>query len=182
MLWCSISPRLMSTASETPIARPPSSALPRSIKSNESWAVVGSGFGEKSSVFDADAHETPADTSFAATACGSISFTGRRVDPHDCVSVVSFADKHTAGGTFHDYTARYRAVREEDQITLRQCMFPETIDDLKLQTRISLEPTSTDHRLFGPRNSPRLEMRSPLSMSMPTLETSLHRPLDPKSA
>jgi hypothetical protein len=95
----------------------------------------------------------------------------------DCVSIVSFSEKHTAGGMFHDYTARYRAVREEDRITLRQSMFSETIDDLKLQTRISLEPTSTDHRLFGPRDSPRLEMRSPLSMSLPTLETSLLRPL-----
>ncbi|KAJ7848232.1 hypothetical protein B0H14DRAFT_3453206 [Mycena olivaceomarginata] len=47
----------------------------------------------------------------------------------DCVSIVSFSEKHTAGGMFNDYTARYRAVREEDRITLRQSMFSETIDD-----------------------------------------------------
>jgi ABC-type molybdate transport system ATPase subunit len=64
------------------------------------------------------------------------------------VSIVSFANKRTAGGAFYDYTARYGAVREEDRITLRQSMFPETINDLKSRTRISLEPTSTDHQLF----------------------------------
>ena len=39
---------------------------------------------------------------------------------------VSFAHRPRAsGGAFYDYTARYGAVRDQDQITLRQSMFPE---------------------------------------------------------
>ncbi|KAJ6467990.1 hypothetical protein C8R47DRAFT_1152143 [Mycena vitilis] len=70
------------------------------------------------------------------------------LDPHDCVSMASFGNRRSAGGAFYDYTARYGAVREEDRITLRQSMFPETIDDLKPQTRIALESPSTDYKLF----------------------------------
>jgi hypothetical protein len=41
--------------------------------------------------------------------------------------MVSFGNRRrAAGGAFYDYTARYGAVREEDRITLRQSMFPET--------------------------------------------------------
>jgi hypothetical protein len=69
-------------------------------------------------------------------------------DPHNCISIVSFANKRAVGGAFYDYTARYGAVREEDRITLRQSMFPEMINDLKSQTRISLEAPSTDYELF----------------------------------
>jgi hypothetical protein len=48
-------------------------------------------------------------------------------DPLDCISIVSFGNRRrAAGGAFYDYTARYGAVREEDRITLRQSMFPET--------------------------------------------------------
>jgi len=48
-------------------------------------------------------------------------------DPLDRISVVSFGNRRRAvGGAFYDYTARYGAVREEDKITLRQSMFPET--------------------------------------------------------
>lgn len=45
---------------------------------------------------------------------------------------MSFGNRQPAsGGAFYDYTARYGAVHEEDRITLRQSMFPETIvDDL----------------------------------------------------
>ncbi|KAJ7849227.1 P-loop containing nucleoside triphosphate hydrolase protein [Mycena olivaceomarginata] len=121
-----------------------------SIKSNESWAVVGSGSGEKSSVFDMlmghlRIHPSPPPP---AGLFPFLSQADAPRDPHDCVSIVSFANKRTAGGAFYDYTARYGAVREEDRITLRQSMFPETINDLKSRTRISLEPTSTDHQLF----------------------------------
>jgi ABC-type lipopolysaccharide export system ATPase subunit len=49
-------------------------------------------------------------------------------DPSLCVSVVSFAHRpRSSGGAFYDYTARYGAVREEDRITLRQHMFPDTM-------------------------------------------------------
>ncbi|KAF8157305.1 P-loop containing nucleoside triphosphate hydrolase protein [Mycena galopus ATCC 62051] len=117
-----------------------------SIKSSESWAVVGSGSGEKSSVFDMlighlRIHPPPPPPG------GLFPFLSDD-DPHKHVSIVSFANKRTVGGAFYDYTARYGAVREEDRITLRESMFPETIHDLKTQSRISLEPTSTDERLF----------------------------------
>ncbi|KAF7362682.1 p-loop containing nucleoside triphosphate hydrolase protein [Mycena venus] len=123
-----------------------------SIKANESWAVVGSGSGEKSSIFDVDAHGTPPDTPTSPRlprVCSPfLSDANEARDPHNSVSIVSFANKRTAGGAFYDYTARYGAVREEDRITLRESMFPETINDLKSQTRISLEPASTDYKLF----------------------------------
>ena len=48
---------------------------------------------------------------------------------HERVSFVSFGNNRRAsGGAFYDYTARYGAVHDEDRITLRQHMFPETID------------------------------------------------------
>lgn len=46
------------------------------------------------------------------------------------MSLVSFGNRSRAsGGAFYDYSARYGAVREEDKITLRQSMFPESIPD-----------------------------------------------------
>lgn len=43
--------------------------------------------------------------------------------------MVSFAHRpRSSGGAFYDYTARYGAVREEDRITLRQNMFPDTAE------------------------------------------------------
>ena len=41
--------------------------------------------------------------------------------------MVSFGNRRrSSGGAFYDYTARYGAVREEDRVTLRQSMFPES--------------------------------------------------------
>lgn len=49
-------------------------------------------------------------------------------DPFTSLVFVSFGNRRrVAGGEFYDYSARYGAVREEDSITLRQSMFPETI-------------------------------------------------------
>ncbi|KAF7324893.1 p-loop containing nucleoside triphosphate hydrolase protein [Mycena kentingensis (nom. inval.)] len=95
------------------------------IQPNESWAVVGSG--EKSLVFEMLSghlriHPSP----------GLLfPFLSDERDPHQCISLVSFANRRAAGGAFYDVSARYGAVREEDQYTLRQTMFPETITDLK---------------------------------------------------
>lgn len=42
---------------------------------------------------------------------------------------MSFGNRRRASsGAFYDYTARYGAVQDEDRVTLRQHMFPETID------------------------------------------------------
>jgi ABC-type molybdate transport system ATPase subunit len=44
--------------------------------------------------------------------------------------MVSFTHRpRSSGGAFYDYTARYGAVREEDRITLRQNMFPDTAEN-----------------------------------------------------
>jgi ABC-type molybdenum transport system ATPase subunit/photorepair protein PhrA len=51
-------------------------------------------------------------------------------DPHDAVTLVSFAQRpRSFGSAFYDYTARYGAVWDEDRITLRQSMFPELISE-----------------------------------------------------
>ena len=53
--------------------------------------------------------------------------SGASRDPHECISMVSFGNRRrSSGGAFYDYTARYGAVREEDRVTLRQSMFPES--------------------------------------------------------
>ena len=45
--------------------------------------------------------------------------------------MVSFAHRsRTSGGAFYDYTARYGAVRDEDRITFRQNMFPDTVENI----------------------------------------------------
>ncbi|KAJ7467484.1 P-loop containing nucleoside triphosphate hydrolase protein [Mycena latifolia] len=121
-----------------------------SIEKNESWAVVGTGSGEKSSVFDMlmghlRIHPPPPPP---AGLFPFLSDPKNPRDPHDCVSIVSFTNRRAVGGAFYDYTARYGAVREEDRITLRQSMFPETIDDLKAHTRITLDAPSIDHKFF----------------------------------
>ncbi|KAE9387578.1 hypothetical protein BT96DRAFT_1004993 [Gymnopus androsaceus JB14] len=43
---------------------------------------------------------------------------------------LSFGHRQQAGGAFYDYSARYGAVHEEDRLTLRQSMFPETLPPL----------------------------------------------------
>lgn len=49
-------------------------------------------------------------------------------DTHDAIAFVSFSNRRRAsGGAFYDYSARYGAVQEEDRVTLRQSMFPETM-------------------------------------------------------
>jgi len=51
-------------------------------------------------------------------------------DPSTCISMVSFAHRPRSSGTsYYDHTARYGALREEDRVTLRQNMFPDTAGD-----------------------------------------------------
>lgn len=70
-------------------------------------------------------------------------------DPSLSISIVSFAHRpRSSGGGFYDYTARYGAVREEDRITLRQNMFPDTTENIPtmesnfndLAERLGLKP------------------------------------------
>ncbi|KAJ6626720.1 P-loop containing nucleoside triphosphate hydrolase protein [Mycena sp. CBHHK59/15] len=120
------------------------------VQKHESWAVIGTGSGEKSSLFDMlmghlRIHPPPP----PPAGLFPFLFDSETVrDPHDCVSIVSFANRRSSGGAFYDYTARYGAVREEDRITLRQSMFPETIQDLKSATRLPSESSAADYELF----------------------------------
>lgn len=64
---------------------------------------------------------------------GLYPFLGKNVDPYTHVVSVSFSHRsgRGAGGAFYDYTARYGAIRDEDALTLRESMFPESIPDYK---------------------------------------------------
>lgn len=55
-------------------------------------------------------------------------FSDVPIDLSKCISMVSFGNRRRANGSgFYDYSARYGAVHEEDRVTLRQSMFPETL-------------------------------------------------------
>jgi len=60
-------------------------------------------------------------------------FLGQDVDPYSAIASVSFSHRatHTSGGAFYDYTTRYGAIRDNDVLTLRESMFPETIPQAK---------------------------------------------------
>lgn len=89
-------------------------------------------------------------------------------NPLDCVSIVSFGNRRrAAGGAFYDYTARYGAVREEDRITLRQSMFPETRPQ-EFNTGPQKEITSLSEKdqKFFDRLVELLELRSLLDLPL----------------
>jgi len=60
-------------------------------------------------------------------------FLGQDVDPYSTIANVSFSHRatHTSGGAFYDYTTRYGAIRDNDMVTLRESMFPESILEAK---------------------------------------------------
>jgi len=60
-------------------------------------------------------------------------FLGQDVDPYSTIASVSFSHRatHTSGGAFYDYTTRYGAIRDNDVLTLRESMFPESIPEAK---------------------------------------------------
>ncbi|KAG6815339.1 hypothetical protein H0H87_002800 [Tephrocybe sp. NHM501043] len=98
------------------------------IHEDEAWAIVGSGSGEKATLFETllghlriTPPPPPPGGLFPV-----LTTSGR--DPYTSLALVSFGNRRrAAGGAFYDYSARYGAVREEDRITLRQSMFPETV-------------------------------------------------------
>ncbi|KAG7452169.1 P-loop containing nucleoside triphosphate hydrolase protein [Guyanagaster necrorhizus] len=110
-------------AASTPVFRD----LDWTVKEGESWAVVGFGSHEKHDFFHmllGNLRISPHPPSPG----GLFPFLFPR-DPHVHVAVVSFGNRRrSSGGAFYDYTARYGAVQEEDRITLRQHMFPETLN------------------------------------------------------
>ncbi|KAK0505745.1 P-loop containing nucleoside triphosphate hydrolase protein [Armillaria luteobubalina] len=110
-------------ATSTPVFRD----LDWTVKEGESWAVIGFASHEKHDFFQmllGHLRISP----YPPPPGGLFPFLFPR-DPQAHVSVVSFGNQRRAsGGAFYDYTARYGAVQEEDRITLRQHMFPETLN------------------------------------------------------
>ncbi|KAF8921840.1 P-loop containing nucleoside triphosphate hydrolase protein [Mucidula mucida] len=88
------------------------------VNENENWAVISSASHEKHDLFQ--------------TLLGHLRispYPPPPEDPRDQISIVSFGNRRRASsGAFYDYTARYGAVQDEHRVTLRQHMFPETID------------------------------------------------------
>ncbi|THU88807.1 P-loop containing nucleoside triphosphate hydrolase protein [Dendrothele bispora CBS 962.96] len=115
--------------SSTPLFR----GLEWLVQEGESWAIVGSGSGEKSALFKMllghlriSPHPPPPGGLFPF-------LSETHSDPLQSISIVSFGNRRrTSGGAFYDYSARYGAVQEEDRVTLRQNMFPETMPREKM--------------------------------------------------
>ncbi|TFK50884.1 P-loop containing nucleoside triphosphate hydrolase protein [Heliocybe sulcata] len=115
------------------------------VREGESWAVVGAGSGEKTTlleVLDGNYRLKPPPH-------GGI-FPFLSSSSAKAVSLVSFAHRpRSSGGQFYDYTARYGSVWEEDRITLRQSMFPETLPEFARRDNVhSVEMTREDKELF----------------------------------
>ncbi|KAL1744197.1 P-loop containing nucleoside triphosphate hydrolase protein [Schizophyllum fasciatum] len=102
------------------------------VNPGENWAIIGSGTGHKTTIFETlTGHHriTPYPPG------GPLPFISEKgKEPSKSISLVSFANRARAhGGAFYDYTARYGAVRDGDRITLRQSMFPQTIPREKFE-------------------------------------------------
>ncbi|KAF8058664.1 P-loop containing nucleoside triphosphate hydrolase protein [Lyophyllum atratum] len=114
------------------------------VREDESWAVIGSGSSEKASLFQTllgHLRISPAPPPPGGL-FPFLSTHGR--DPYTSIALVSFGNRRrAAGGAFYDFSARYGAVRDEDRVTLRQSMFPETIPpkfpELELDVKEMLE-------------------------------------------
>ncbi|KAI0044852.1 P-loop containing nucleoside triphosphate hydrolase protein [Auriscalpium vulgare] len=101
------------------------------VHEGQSWAVVGSGAGEKTALLETLLGNMrllppPAGGVFPFLAETPSTSRSQSRPLSERVSLVSFSHRPRAsGGSFYDYTARYGAVREEDRVTLRESMFPE---------------------------------------------------------
>ncbi|KAF9074383.1 P-loop containing nucleoside triphosphate hydrolase protein [Rhodocollybia butyracea] len=122
-------------------AQPLFRGLAWEIKEGENWAVIGSGGGgEKTALFNTLLGRYRI-APYPPPPGGMFPFlTLKGLDPYSEVSIVSFGHRQQAGGAFYDYSARYGAVHEEDRLTLRQSMFPETIPPLRMPYE---EPNAT---------------------------------------
>ncbi|TRM59938.1 P-loop containing nucleoside triphosphate hydrolase protein [Schizophyllum amplum] len=130
-------------------AAPALRELEWTVNQGENWAVIGSGSGQKATVFQMlmGHHRIsphPSDGPFPF-----LSASGK--NPLECITLVSFGNRARAvGGEFYDYTARYGAVRDKDRITLRQSMFPETIPrekfDFEDDTAVEPPPAITPEK------------------------------------
>ncbi|KAG5643206.1 hypothetical protein DXG03_001370, partial [Asterophora parasitica] len=105
------------------------------VQENDAWAVIGSGSGEKATLFQTllghlriSPAPPPPGGLFPFLSSPSEDPNASARDPYSSIALVSFSHRpRTTGGAFYDFTARYGAVRESDRLTLRQSMFPETV-------------------------------------------------------
>ncbi|KAJ7583002.1 P-loop containing nucleoside triphosphate hydrolase protein [Mycena floridula] len=110
------------TASSQPVFRD----VEWTVKSNENWAVTSPISGHKTALFEMllghfRISPHPKEGLFPF-------ITAQDKNPYESIAMVAFGNRRRAsGGAFYDYSARYGAVRNEDRITLRQSMFPETL-------------------------------------------------------
>ncbi|KAG9221362.1 hypothetical protein CCMSSC00406_0009939 [Pleurotus cornucopiae] len=98
------------------------------VSEGENWAVVGSASGEKATLFQTLLGHLRISPPPPTSLFPMLSLDGS--DPYQKISMVSFGNRARGSGAFYDYSARYGAVREEDRITLRESVFPETIDEV----------------------------------------------------
>ncbi|KAF8262681.1 P-loop containing nucleoside triphosphate hydrolase protein [Lactarius quietus] len=125
--------------------RPVLTGVDWTVREGESWAVVGSGAGEKTALLETLLGNTRISPPPPGGPLPTLSLKSRPIN--EAVYLVSFAHRPRAsGGAFYDYTARYGAVRDEDRITLRQSMFPEESGLIRDSVKsFIVEKSTTDH-------------------------------------
>ncbi|KAJ3854409.1 P-loop containing nucleoside triphosphate hydrolase protein [Lentinula lateritia] len=103
------------------------------VEDGENWAVIGSGGGGEKTDLLSMLLGRYRIAPYPPPPGGLFPFlSSKGLDPYSGVSIVTFGHRQQAGGAFYDYSARYGAVHEEDRLTLRQNMFPETIPPLRM--------------------------------------------------
>ncbi|KAL0573153.1 hypothetical protein V5O48_008807 [Marasmius crinis-equi] len=119
------------------------------IEKGESWAVVGSGSGEKDLLFQTllgHLRISPYPSQ------GLFPFLTSHQDPTTAISIVSFTHRPRSGGNtgFYDYSARYGAVHEEDKVTLRESLYASLglVKDPFEETEQELKLSEDDQKTF----------------------------------
>ncbi|TDL22910.1 P-loop containing nucleoside triphosphate hydrolase protein [Rickenella mellea] len=109
------------------------------ISEGESWAIVGGPGTEKRTLLETLLGHTRISPPPIRGLYPFLSNFNPPKDPLDCVALVSFAARRSAGsGEFYDYTARYGAVRDDDCITLRQSIFSDEVHGSTAQTEFDI--------------------------------------------
>uniref|UniRef100_A0A0W0EXS4 Putative P-loop containing nucleoside triphosphate hydrolase protein n=1 Tax=Moniliophthora roreri TaxID=221103 RepID=A0A0W0EXS4_MONRR len=91
------------------------------VRDKESWAIVGTGSGEKNLLFQT----LLGHFRISPYPPGALFPFLKTQDPTSAITTVSFTHRprSSTNTDFYDYSARYGAVHEEDKITLRQSLY-----------------------------------------------------------
>ncbi|KAF8634670.1 hypothetical protein AX15_000771 [Amanita polypyramis BW_CC] len=126
------------------------------VHDGEAWAIVSSGSGKEAIFKTLLGHlrllPPPASGLFPLLSRPSSDATAPSRDPYSSVSFVSF--RHHSGGpagAFYDYTARYGAIRDDDQRnTLLESMFPRFLDmRIEREGKFEWQREGRKHRSSG---------------------------------